>query len=109
MPWSTRDTMSLRQEFVLLARQEGCNRRELCRRFGISPQTGYKWLARYVESGDAGLADRTRRPSHSPMRTEAELDRPSSRYASSTLRGAGARSAAAWPTWAGVMYRRPAP
>ncbi|WP_236636932.1 helix-turn-helix domain-containing protein, partial [Ralstonia pickettii] len=74
MPWSTRDTMSLRQEFVLLARQEGCNRRELCRRFGISPQTGYKWLARYVESGDAGLADRTRRPSHSPMRTEAELE-----------------------------------
>ncbi len=74
MPWSTRDTMSLRQEFVLLARQEGSNRRELCRRFGISPQTGYKWLARYAESGDAGLADRTRRPSHSPMRTEAELE-----------------------------------
>lgn len=74
MPWSTRDTMSLRQEFVLLARQEGSNRRELCRRFGISPQTAYKWLARYAESGDAGLADRTRRPRHSPTHTEAELE-----------------------------------
>jgi len=74
MPWSTRDTMSLRQEFVLLAQQEGCNRRELCRRFGISPQTAYKWLARYAELGTAGLADRPRRPEHSPMRTQAELE-----------------------------------
>ncbi|MDX0275280.1 helix-turn-helix domain-containing protein, partial [Sinorhizobium meliloti] len=23
------------------------NRRELCRRFGISPDIGYKWLARW--------------------------------------------------------------
>lgn len=54
MPWSTRDTMSLREEFVALARQEGANRRELCRRFGISPQTGYKWLARIATLGAAG-------------------------------------------------------
>ncbi|WP_330217007.1 helix-turn-helix domain-containing protein [Ralstonia pickettii] len=101
--------MSLRQEFVLLARQEGCNRRELCRRFGISPQTGYKWLARYVESGDAGLADRTRRPSHSPMRTEAELEQAVIALRQQHPAWGGARSAAAWPTWAGVMYRRPAP
>lgn len=74
MPWSTRDTMSLRQEFVLLAQQEGCSRRELCRRFGISPQTGYKWLARYAESGDTGLVDRARRPEHSPTRTAAALE-----------------------------------
>lgn len=42
MPWSTRDTMSLREEFISLALHEEANRRELCRRFGISPQTGYK-------------------------------------------------------------------
>lgn len=37
--------MSDRQaEFVTLARQPGANRRELCRRFGIAPATGYKWL-----------------------------------------------------------------
>ena len=40
MPWETKDIMSLREEFVCLAKQEGANRRELCRRFGISPQTG---------------------------------------------------------------------
>lgn len=29
-----------RLEFVLMARQEGANVRALCRRFGISPDTG---------------------------------------------------------------------
>lgn len=69
MPWDTKDTMSLREEFVCLASQEGVNRRELCRRFGISAQTAYKWLARYGQEGQAGLVDRPRRPHHSPSET----------------------------------------
>ena len=73
MPWSTRDTMSLREEFVTLAQQEGANRRELCRRFGISPQTGYKWLARFAQQGAGGLIDVTRRPHRSPRTTAAPL------------------------------------
>lgn len=73
MPWSTRDTMSLREEFVTLARQEGANRRELCRRFGISPQTGYKWLARFAQQGAQGLADTSRRPRRSPTTTQPSL------------------------------------
>lgn len=74
MPWSTRDTMSLREEFIALANQEGANRRELCRRFGISPQTGYKWLARHAEFGKVGLIERSRRPSRSPTLTPAPLE-----------------------------------
>lgn len=65
--------MSLREEFVCLAGQEGANRRELCRRFGISPQTAYKWLARYANEGKAGLLDRSRRPQSSPVQTPAEV------------------------------------
>ena len=42
--------MSLREEFVQLALQAGVNRRELCRRFGIAPKTGYKWLMRYARA-----------------------------------------------------------
>jgi transposase len=30
----------------------------LCRRFGFSRKTGYKWLERYHDSGVDGLADR---------------------------------------------------
>ena len=55
MPWNHKDSMSLREEFVRLASQAGANRRELCCRFGISPQTAYKWLARYASDGVAGL------------------------------------------------------
>lgn len=51
MPWNPKDTMSLREEFVRLASQSDANRRELCRRFGISPQAAYKWLARYASNG----------------------------------------------------------
>jgi transposase InsO family protein len=73
MPWDTQDTMSLREEFVCLAGQEGANRRELCRRFSISPQTAYKWLARYANEGTAGLVDRSRRPQRSPDQTPTEI------------------------------------
>lgn len=73
MPWSIRDTMSLREEFIALAQHEGANRRELCRRFGISPQTGYKWLARFAQQGAAGLADLSKRPHHSPAATAEPL------------------------------------
>lgn len=73
MPWSTRDTMSLREEFITLAQQEGANRRELCRRFGISPQTGYKWLSRFGQQGPAGLNDTSRRPHNSPATTAESL------------------------------------
>lgn len=56
-----------RQEFVGLARQADANVSELCRRFGISRKTGYKWLSR------EDLEDRSRRPCHSPSRTAQEL------------------------------------
>jgi transposase-like protein len=73
MPWREVLIVDERLEFVRLASEEDTNRRELCRRFGISAQTGYKWLTRH-EAGDE-LADRSRRPhsspSHSTEATEA--------------------------------------
>ncbi|MCG7935973.1 MAG: IS481 family transposase [Candidatus Thiodiazotropha taylori] len=75
MPWEEVSTMSLRKEFALLALQDGANRRELCRCFGISPKTGYKWLKRYMDEGDAGLVDRSRRPNHSPNSTPLAMER----------------------------------
>lgn len=74
MPWDTRNAMSLRHEFVQLALQEGANRRELCRRFGISAPTGYKWLARYRADQRAGLRDQSRRPDGSPRKTTASVE-----------------------------------
>ncbi len=74
MPWKEVSTMSQRHEFSLLAQQPGTSLRALCRRFGISPPTAYKWLARYAATGPAGLADRSRRPHQTPHRTSAALE-----------------------------------
>jgi transposase len=38
--------MELRAAFVALAAQEAANVAVLCRRFGISRKTAYKWLGR---------------------------------------------------------------
>jgi transposase InsO family protein len=65
--------MDQRREFVRLATQEGVNRRELCRRFGVHPDTGYKWLGRWA-AGDEELADRSRRPHDSPARSESRIE-----------------------------------
>jgi transposase InsO family protein len=66
--------VDVREEFARLARSEGANVRALCRRYGVSPTTGYKWLERYVAAGRAGLADRSRRPHVSPGRTDAAME-----------------------------------
>src|SRR6478609_10856176 len=73
MPWRKVSVMEQRREFVMIAKQEGVNRRALCRQFGISAQTGYKWIERY-DTGDTTLADRSRRPHHSPDRTAAAIE-----------------------------------
>jgi transposase InsO family protein len=66
--------MEQREEFVRLAVMPGANMSELCRRFGISRDNGYKWLARYRSEGGAGLADRSRRPKRSPLRTPTAVE-----------------------------------
>ncbi len=75
MPWQEHSIVSQREEFVRLASQEGVNMRRLCCYFGISAKTGYKWRARHAAEGVAGLADRSRRPHRSPLRsvTSTEL------------------------------------
>ena len=65
VPWSEKSIMSQRREFVMLFEQDGVNRRELCRRFGVSRTIGYRLLTRYRGEGQAGLADRSRRPQRS--------------------------------------------
>ncbi len=62
----TQTTMSQRYEFVSLAAQAGINFRQLCRRFGVSPKTGYKWRRRYQAGGFDALANQSRRPCGQP-------------------------------------------
>ena len=66
MPWKETTKMELRLEFARIADREVVNMSQLCRRFGISRSTGYKWLRRYRAEGKAGLRDRSCRPHSSP-------------------------------------------
>jgi transposase InsO family protein len=74
MPWGAMSTQALREEFVRLSAFDGSNIRELCRRFGISPKTGYKWLSRARAGGEAWAADRSRRPDASPWRCSPAIE-----------------------------------
>ena len=73
MPWQEVSVMEQRGAFVRLALLEGANRRELCRRFGISAETGYKWLRRW-SAGETELRDHSRRPHRSPSQTRPALE-----------------------------------
>jgi transposase InsO family protein len=77
MAWRELSVVEQREEFVRLAMMPGANISELCRRFGISRDTGHRTLKRHAAQGQAGLSDRSRRPHASPSRTvpstEAEI------------------------------------
>lgn len=75
MPWKEMTNMSQRTGFIVEAKAEGANISALCREYGISRKTAYKWLKREREAGVAGLAEQSRRPKHSPGQTEASIER----------------------------------
>ena len=70
MPWSETTPMDERLQFVADVRRETEEIAVLCRRYGISRKTGYKWLARYAEAGPGGLADRSHRTHACPHATD---------------------------------------
>jgi transposase InsO family protein len=74
MPFHETSRMDTRLEFVMLASVEGANVRSLCRRFGVSPTTGYKWLERWRLDGMTGLGELSRRPQNSPSRSAAATE-----------------------------------
>ncbi len=74
MPWLETDVQEQRIAFVVEALHPAANRSALCRTRGISRKTGYKWLGRYAAAGSlTGLAERSRRPTHSPARTAGRV------------------------------------
>jgi transposase InsO family protein len=74
MPFMEFSIVSQREEFCRLAKMSGANIRSLCRRFGVSPETGYKWLSRFRAEGVSGLSDRSRRPKTSPRQIGEDVE-----------------------------------
>lgn len=71
MPWKEKTVEDLRKEF-LEAAQSCTNFSSLCREFGISRATGYKWAKRFENNED--LSDRSKRPIITPSKTSEEIE-----------------------------------
>jgi putative transposase len=66
MPWQETDVVDQRTEFVLRVMQGSERFGDVCREYGISRKTGYKWKERFLLQGLSGLGDESRRPKTSP-------------------------------------------
>lgn len=62
MTWNETCAMDQKMLFVTACIDGSRNISSLCRHFGISRKTGYKWLNRYRAEGPVGLTDRSRTP-----------------------------------------------
>jgi transposase InsO family protein len=71
MPWKYINKEEQRLDLVRQMMAGRISVTELCRRFGISRQTAYKWLKSYQKGRRRGLRDRARRPHHLAGRTSA--------------------------------------
>lgn len=73
MPWQETSTMDERARFVIDVETSEYSMSDLCRHYGISRKTGYKWWHRYLEGGIGELADRSRAPHHHPRAVRSEV------------------------------------
>lgn len=69
MPWNEVKPMDQKLLFIADCLRNAAHHSELCRRYGISRKTGYKWLARYQNLGSEGLVEQSRRPHDHPLKT----------------------------------------
>ena len=71
MPWECRTVEEIRKEFVLAA-NNNINFSALCREYGITRKTGYKWLERYYEG--LSLSDQSRKPFNIANKTPDDIE-----------------------------------
>lgn len=74
MPWRQTKPMNERAHFAFACESELYSMTELCRQYGISRKTGYKWLARYRQEGVSGLAEHSRAPQTCPHRMPLDVE-----------------------------------
>ena len=75
MPWNKTEPMNERVKFIAAYLGENETLSDLCKIFGISRKTGYKWIERYEEKGLVALADQNRAPHFHPNAVDEEIVR----------------------------------
>lgn len=71
MPWESKTVEEIRKEFIIAA-QEKKNFSSLCREFGITRKTGYKWVGRAMETDN--LSDRSHARKNVSNKTNKETE-----------------------------------
>lgn len=107
MAWKEMSAMAQRYELVQDYLAELDSMAELCREYGVSRKTAYKWCARFAAEGRRGLSDRSRRPHQLPP-TIAWPIRRAILQARRHHRSWGARKLRAWLVRAQPHRRWPA-
>lgn len=73
MGWKSRTIVDERVRFIAELQTTELSFAEVCRRFGISRKSGYKWVQRYEEGGPEALVSRASAPRESPQRTPVAM------------------------------------
>src|SRR6476660_1671502 len=74
MAWKETCAVEERFRFIQETRQRDWSFADLCRRYGVSRKTGYKWLDRYERVGLKGLEDQSRAPLRHPNEVISEIE-----------------------------------
>lgn len=74
MPWKETCAMNEKMRFIVALEEQEENFSEVCRRFGISRPTGYKWVERYEQEGVDGLREHSRAPQTHPNAVPQEVE-----------------------------------
>lgn len=75
MPWKETNVYEERMKFVIAWKQGDWTMTDICREFGISRVTGYKYLQQYEEYGIEGLMDKSRAPKYQPHAVSEDMVR----------------------------------
>jgi transposase InsO family protein len=74
MPWMNTNKVDEKRNFVAEYLSGRWGMGELCERYGVSRPTGYRWVGRFKEEGEAGLEERSHEPKRVPHRTAPEVE-----------------------------------
>lgn len=72
MPWECKTVNKLREEFVAKVMLKEESMSSICRQYGISRTTGYKWVARYLD-GET-MQDKSHEPFNKPYKTNSDIE-----------------------------------
>lgn len=74
MPWKEQTLMSQREAFIERLQANEMSLSSLCREFGISRPTGYKWKRRFDTDSSCSFKDHSRRPHNQPTKTSESIE-----------------------------------